>query len=103
MTDRQKSAPRNVRTTAKQKSAQDLHLQSAYASNAPAVDCTAQERARLIALGDSCLRDGFIDLAQDAYIDAGAKDKLIAVGDQCMKEGEFELALEVYNVAESLP
>lgn len=103
VSDHQKSASPNVRTTAKPNSAQSRRLQSADAKYAPAVECTAEERARLIALGDGFLRDGLIDLAQDAYIDAGAKDKLLAVGDQCMKEGEFELALEVYNVAESLP
>ena len=81
MTDRQNPAPPNADT---------LPVRA------------ADLRAQIVALGDGFFEYGLIDLAQDAYIDAGAKDRILAVADHRMKELKVDVAFRLYHLAKQL-
>jgi hypothetical protein len=74
----------------------------APANAAAATNRIAELRTLIAALGNDFLEAGLIDLAQDAYTDAGAKNGLLAVADHRMREGKLDVAFDLCALVRSL-
>lgn len=62
----------------------------------------ADLRALIVALGDGFFQDGLIELAQDAYIAAGARNRILAVANYRLKQGKADVAIHLFNLAKKL-